>query len=82
MSGVSVVTRVEVEAALQRIGRGESVPEDANLLRSVIQRLEGELRMMEEEDPFQGKGVDWGAVVLEDGAMEARLRAVMREMEL
>ena len=46
-SAVSAVTVVEVEAALLRIGRGEADHNDANLLRSVIQKLEGTIRLYE-----------------------------------
>jgi len=45
---VSAVTVVEVEAALLRIGRGEADHNDANLLRSVIQKLEGTIYRLEE----------------------------------
>lgn len=38
---VSAVTTVEIEASLQRISRGEGDFNDSNLLRSIIQRLEG-----------------------------------------
>ena len=44
---VSAVTVVEVEAALLRIGRGEADHNDANLLRSVIQKLEGTIQQYE-----------------------------------
>jgi len=46
-SAVSAVTVVEVEASLLRIGRGEADHNDANLLRSVIQKLEGTIRQYE-----------------------------------
>ena len=46
---VQAVQFVEVEAALQRIARGEGDHRDANLLRAVFQQLEGKINQLQEE---------------------------------
>lgn len=47
MTAVQAVQFVEIEAALQRVGRGEGDYRDANLLRAVFQQLEGKIRELE-----------------------------------
>jgi len=50
MSAVTPVMYIEVEAALQRVARGENTHDDANLLRSVFQSLLGTIRRYEEKE--------------------------------
>lgn len=49
MTAVNAVQFVEIEAALQRISRGEGDYRDANLLRAVFQQLEGKIRELQAE---------------------------------
>lgn len=43
---MTAVQVVEVEAALQRVARGEGNHNDANLLRSIFQMLVNEVRVL------------------------------------
>lgn len=49
MSAAHAVQSVEVEAALQRIARGEGDFNDANLLRAIYQQMQNEINQLREQ---------------------------------
>lgn len=47
MSSMNAVQEIELEAALQRVGRGEASAQDAHFLRLVFQQMEKRIRQLQ-----------------------------------
>jgi hypothetical protein len=89
-AALSTTLMVEVEASLQRVARGEGTHEDANLLRSVIQRLAGRVGLLEEmdkeSDQYSVISDQWSNEFIAgwepDDGMKERLKSLLQEWDL